>query len=212
MASLDILKYPARFQFGQAGVPFSLAKVACTDTCVQMVINYYKDKLVSLNEVRKDSGKPPYGTGLTVSAALQALSRNGVTHYKWTLGYSRAFMKSKLALGPVIVSVNYRYYPSWPGSRCGGNDAREGGKTDCNFTGAHAVLVIKMLPVYHSNGTFARYDFLVRDPDHNSAGRPEKPRYDRITEAQLKTAMENVKYYPGWEKPSVMYPTRKKTL
>jgi hypothetical protein len=177
-----------------------------------MILHYYKDRLHSLNDIRKDSGVPPYGRGLNVTAALRTLRANGVSHYNWTLGYSRTFMRAKLALGPVIVSVNYRYYPTWPGSRCGGNDCREGGKTDCGFTGAHAVLVIKQIPVKNSAGTIVRYDYLVRDPDHNSASRPEKPRYDRMTEAQLKRAMEYIKYISGWTRPYVIYPTRRKVL
>jgi hypothetical protein len=212
MASTNILDYTPKFQFGQAGVPWALQKVACTDTCVQMIINYYKDRYISLNEVRKDSGVAPYGTGLTVTQALKSLSANGVTHYRWTLGYDRVFMLGRLKLGPVIVSTYYKYYPIWDGKKCTGtNKAQIGGKTDCYFTGAHAVLVIKAIPVY-SDGKLLRYDYLVRDPDHNSPGRPEKPKYDRMTETQLKRAMEYIKYLPVWEKPSVMYPTQRKIL
>lgn len=214
MASTNILDYAPRFQFGQPGVPWALQKTACTDTCIQMVIAYYKDRVPTLNEVRKDSGKQPQygdGKGLTVTQTLKALSVNGVTHYKWTLGYDKAFMLGRLKLGPVIVSVNYKYYPSWEGRCSTTNKAQIAGKTDCGFGGAHAVLVIKAIPVY-SGGKLIRYDYLVRDPDHNSPSRKEKPKYDRITEAQLKRAMENVKYYPVWEKPSVVYPTQIKRL
>lgn len=213
MPSLNILDYTPKFQFGQSGVPWALQKVACTDTCVQMIINYYKDTYPSLVKVRRDSGQVPYGTGLTVTQALRSLNANGVTHYRWTLGYDRAFMLGRLKLGPVIVSTYYKYYPIWKDKKCdtGTNLAQIGGKTDCGFTGAHAVLVVKAIPVY-SSGKLLRYDYLVRDPDHNSPGRPEKPRYDRMTEAQLKRTMEYIKYLPVWEKPSVMYPTQKKTL
>ena len=207
--STNILDYAPRFQFGQSGVPWSLQKVACTDTCVQMIVAYYKDRVPTLNKIRADSGQVPYGVGLKISEALRALSANGVTHYRWSLGYNRSFMRDKLKLGPVIVSTYYRYYPTWAGHCSTTNKSQMGGKTDCGFNGAHAVLVVRLIPVY-SRGSLIRYDYLVRDPDHNSPGRTEKPRYDRITEGQLKRAMEYITYLPGWGSPSVMYPTRAK--
>ena len=209
--SLNILDYAPRFQFGQAGVPWALQKVACTDTCIQMVVHYFTDHLPTLNKIRQDSGVQPCCQGLTVTQALLSLSRNGVK-YNWTQGYNRTFMLSKLALGPVIVTTNYRYYPTWPGAKCGGNDTQSGGKTDCSFNGAHAVLVIKAIKVTTSTGKFIRYDYLVRDPDHDAPARPEKPKYDRMTEAQLKKTMEYITYLPGWTRPTVMYPTCKKRL
>ena len=211
LPSLDILDYAPRFQFGQAGVPFSLQKVACTDTCAQMIIHYFEDQLVSLNEIRRDSGAVPYGKGLTITQTLRALELNKVTHYNWATGYNRTFMISRLKLGPVIASVNYRYYPTWDGHCATTNKAQSGGKTDCAFNGAHAVLVIGIIPVYY-RGSLSRYDYLVRDPDHNSPSRKEKPPYDRISEAQLKRAMENITYILGWSYPTIMYPTKKKVL
>lgn len=211
LPSLDILDYLPRFQFGQPGVPWELQKVACTDTCIQMIIHYYKDKLISLNKVRRDAGVVPYGQGLAASQSLRALSLNGVTHYNWTLGYDRAFMLSRLKLGPILVTTNYRYYPTWPGAKCGGNDTQSGGKTDCSFTGAHAVLVIKAIPVY-SGTKLIRYDYLVRDPDHDAPARKEKPVFDRMTEAQLKKTMEYITYLPRWGRPVVLYPSKKKVL
>jgi len=212
LPSLDILDYEPKFQFGQPGVPWALQKVACTDTCVQMVIRYYKDRTISLNEIRRDSGQVPYGTGLTVTQALRALSLNGVSNYRWITGYNRAFMVARLKLGPIIVATNYRYYPAWKG-HCSStiSKAAVGGKTDCTFTGAHAVLVIKAMPVYGSSG-ITGYEYLVRDPDHDSPSRPERPRYDRISEAQLKKAMDYITYLPGWDKSTVLYPISKKIL
>jgi len=211
LKSLDILDYAPRFQFGQAGVPWSLQKVACTDTCVQMIIHYFKDRLISLNEVRRDSGQVP-GRGLKVSQSLRALQLNGVSSYRWDVGYNRANMISRLKLGPVIASVNYRYYPAWAG-HCSNttSKAEMGGKTDCYFTGSHAVLVIKAIPIYRGSKVTG-YEYLVRDPDHDSPGRSEKPNYDRISEAQLKKAMEYITYLPGWDKPTVVYSVKKKTL
>lgn len=212
LASADILDYLPRFQFGQTGVPWSLQKVACTDTCVQMVIHYFKDKLISLNEVRRDAGVQPYGVGLRVTDSLRALYNNGVRNYNWTVGYNRAFMIQKLKLGPIIVATNYKYYPTWE-HHCGTttNKAQIGGKTDCSFNGSHAILVIKCIPVY-SGTKLLRYDYLIRDPDHDAPARPEKPRYDRITETQLKRVMDNITFLPGWDKSTILYPTSKKIL
>lgn len=212
MPSLDILDYDAKFQFGQPGVPWSLQKVACTDTCVQMVIRFFKDKTISLNEIRRDAGQVPYGKGLTVTQALRALALNGVSNYRWDVGYNRANMLARLKLGPVIVSTNYRYYPAWKGHCTNtASKAEVGGKTDCSFTGAHAVLVIKAIPIYSASRVVG-YEYLVRDPDHNAPARPEKPKYDRMSEAQLKKTMEYITYLPGWDKPTVLYSVKKKVL
>src|SRR5215204_3270947 len=84
--SLNPLDYPARYQWNQAGISNCLARTACTDTCVQMVIEYWKEKTYSLAQIRNASGQAVDCVhGLSMTETLRALNWAGVTHYKSAL-------------------------------------------------------------------------------------------------------------------------------
>ena len=110
--------------------------------------------------------------------------------------------------GPVIIAEMYWSHPQWRGYRYAGKtnkgkaknnngkvvhvgfakDKRGGkraGSTQWTFRGGHAVLAATILP----DG-----DIAVRDSNHNSPVRPERPAYDVINKAQLRRMMKSWPY------------------
>lgn len=214
--STDIFRYPARFQFGQAGAPCN-GSSCCTDTCIQMVVEYYKERTKTLSQVRYAAQRltafdERACTGINYREVLNALSYFGITHYKLGSGITHTDVGKWVQYGPVILGVHYGSYPKSTTGRCGStNKAELNGKTDCGFNGAHAVLVIGKKP-HTVNGVYRHTDYYVRDPDHHSPSRPERPPYDRITAGQLNTALLNLPKYTAFSYTYMLYPTRKKTL
>lgn len=203
--STDVFKYPARYQFGQPGVPMALAQTACVDTCVQMLIEYWKDRSVTLGDIRKASGGPHDGVhGLNIPQTLKALNAYGVRNYKVARGVSPAFVHSKLSNGPAMTVVGYSRYPTYTQGHCGHtNDARIGGRNDCGFGGTHAILLIAHATLPTHTGIYSR------DPDHNSGSRPYRPAYDGISADQLSSAMGLITHL-GWSSTYLLYSDIKK--
>lgn len=209
--STNIFDYPARYQFGQAYAPVcrGLAGTSCcTDTCCQMIVEFWTEKLYSLNNIRAYSGETNPCSGLSVPQALNTLRAHGVKNYQYAYAVDASWVLSKIraGYGPILVGTYYGSYPNSTSATCAGVHAELNGRTDCGFRGAHAVLVIGA----RLHGS--HWDFYVRDPDHNSPSRPEKPNYDIITAAQLNTAMKNLPRYTRWNNTFAVYPTTKKTL
>lgn len=209
--SLDPLDYPARFQWNQPGISRCLAQTACTDTCIQMIIEYYLEKTYSLSQIRTASGKGvDCKHGLTVNEAMTALKKLGVKHYKSGVGVDATFVLQKAYIGPVLFGVGYNGFPAKKGVWCDQNNtAQIGGKIDCNFTGPHAELALGNIAVKDSNGNAIRYDALIRDPDHWEI---TPPKYDRITGSQLTKSINAIKGNLGWVNTFCIYPTQKKVL
>jgi hypothetical protein len=180
-----------------------------------MILEYYTEKSQSLVAIRKASGGPNDGVhGLTPAQQLRVLSASGVHHYKYAVGIDYNFILNKAVnVGPVIVYVGYRGYPLNGNNRCGTSyRAVVGGKTDCTFNGAHAVLAIGMKRIAKPDGTLIRWDAIMRDPDHNSSARPEKPPYDQFPQQSLGEAMKHLVTDTDWNHTGCLYPTLKKVL
>lgn len=212
--SKDILDYPARFQW-QSGAPCG-GSSCCTDTVIQMIVEYYKEKTYSLAYIRKVAqAKTSFNespcTGINYIEVLNALEALGITHYKVGWNVNAKDIINKVAIGPTLVGVYYGNYPKNRSGRCGTtNKAEHGGKTDCPFRGAHAVLALKRVNHLTTSGKYAHTDMLVRDPNHNSASRPEKPMYDRITLSQLDKSMKALVPYTPFKNTYCIYPTKRK--
>lgn len=207
--SLNVYDYPPQFQFGN-GAPYTLESTACTDTVVRMIINYYMEKDVSIQNIRKAAGGPNDGVhGLTIAEALRALAAYGVTWYRQASNVSATFVLQKAYTGPVLIGVGYGQYPSLHGGICTqSNVALLGGKVDCSFKDAHAVLILGNTAVKDATGKVIRYDAFLRDPDHWN----EKPKYDRITGSQLTKTMKALVTDTAWTGTFALYPTKKKVL
>jgi hypothetical protein len=211
---LDIMRYSARYQWRQGG-PCG-GSSCCTDTVLQMIIAYYKDRVISLSEIRwaaqrlTNYNEAPC-TGISPQESINALRHYGIYHYRIGSGVTAHFVKDKILTGPVLVGVHYGSYPKNRNGRCGyTNRAELSGKTDCGFNGAHAVLAIKRQ--WHAVGSGGHTDILTRDPDHYSYSRPERPNYDRMSIGQLGLAMKNLPRYTRWANTYALYPTAKKRL
>lgn len=205
---LQILDLRNRFQFGQPrSGKTGNGKFACTDTCIQLIVKIAKNKNVSLNEVRSRSGAPS-GRGLKGSEAQRALRRFGLDYEIMFDKTADQIMSMARNRGPVIVAEMYWAHPQWKGYRYLGhvnngyttdqNGARRlvgyaknkwgkyrAGSTQWNFKQGHAVLLATVLedgkPV-------------VRDPNHNSIARPERPAYDVINKKQLQRMLDSWPY------------------
>lgn len=213
--SIHPLDYPARFQF-QPGAPCN-GSSACTDTCIQMVVEYFKEKTYSLGYIRKvaqahTSFNENSCTGINYVEVLAALNALGVHNYKVAWNVDANFVYNKIATGPVMIGVYYGNYPVNTSGRCGRtNKAELNGKTDCGFRGAHMVLgVARHL---HKKGKVTLHrDVYVRDPDHHSSTRPEKPNYDRISITQLDRTIKALPPNTAFKSTYCIYPTSKKHL
>lgn len=213
--SKDPLKYPARFQW-QAGAPCN-GSSCCTDTVIQMIVEYYKEKTYSLSYIRKVAqAKTSYDerpcTGINYVEVLNALKALGVTHYRVGWGIDANTVATKTRIGPTLVGVYYGSYPKYTSGRCGTtNRAEHGGKTDCPFKGAHAVLAIRKQAHKNSAGKILHYDMVTRDPNHHHIGyRNEAPAFDRMTMAQFNKTIKDIVPYTPFTKTYCIYPTLKK--
>jgi hypothetical protein len=179
-----------------------------------MIVDFYKERHYSLAEIRrvaqsKYSFNEAPCTGLNHLEILWALEKFGLGHYKVGFGADAGDVWRYLAYGPVFIGVWYGSYPNEHG-RCGSPKAEISGRTDCNFRGPHAILAIGKR--YHTVNGSTHKDIFIRDPDHNSPARPEKPKYDRITASQLNVAMRNLPRYSNFSNTYIIYPTRRKSL
>lgn len=204
--SKNIMEYPARYQF-QPYAPCA-GSSTCTDTCIQMIVEYYKDKTYSLSYIRKvaqsrTSFDERPCTGINYVEVLNALKAFGIYHYRVGWGANASAVATKTMTGPTLVGVHYGSYPNWP-RRCTMPHATHGGRTQCSFRGTHAVLAIKRSS-YNGKAVI-----LTRDPNHHSSARPEHPTYDRFTLGQLNTTMLNLPKYSAFSKTYMIYPTKRK--
>lgn len=204
---LRILSRRNRYQFGQPAATTTLVKggaVACTDTSIQMIVQLAKGKNVSLNGVRRRSGAPQ-DVPMKASQALQALRSYGLPYEMRTGLLASDIVRIAKTKGPVIIAEKYWAHPQWLDYTYAGktlkgyatNDAgarvrvgiskppRRSGLNQWTFRGGHAVLVATAL--YEGGRNLP----VVRDPNHNSPARPERPAYDTVTMYQLNRMLKS---------------------
>ena len=122
--------------------------------------------------------------------------------------------------GPVIVCEQYWSHPQWKGytyagrtlqgtaTNGSGNKVRPGfakpweraGLTQWTFRDGHAV--VAATDTWEHDVHFG----VIRDPNHNSPSRPERPAYDLVTVAQLGRMLDSYKARYGYR--VVLAPTR----
>lgn len=211
--SNHILDYPARFQF-QSGAPCG-GSSCCTDTVIQMIVEFYKDKTYSLSYIRKlAQAKTSFNeapcTGLNYIEALNALEALGVTHYQVGWDVDASDILRKVAVGPTLVGVYYGNYPKATSGKCGRTNMAEiGGRSDCGFTGAHAVLALAKKDHYDAKGKYIHMDMLMRDPDHHFVS-SDAPNHDRITLGALDRTMKALPPNTAFSHTYCIYPTKRK--
>lgn len=211
LPSLNPLDYPPRFQFGQTGAPCN-GKSACTDTCLQMLIEYWTEKIYTLKQIRYISKNPDPCEGNNPTEIKRVIDYFKLP-YQYVSGIDASFIMKKTAEfgAPVLLGVGYGKYPNNK-NYCGPIKAEGWGRNDCGFTGAHGVLLIRYQKHLNADGTILHWDVIMRDPDHNSPSRPSKPPYDKFTSTQLNVAMKALVTDTKWTSTFAFVPTRKKIL
>lgn len=182
-----------------------------------MLGEYWKEKTYSLSRIRylAQNNNTRFNehpcTGINHLETMNALRQIGITWYSTAFGMDANFVANKLKLGPVLVGVAGSTYPN-DRTRCGSPKAEHGGRTQCNFYGAHAILALRYQRHKDDKGRTLHFDFITRDPNHNSPSRPEEPIWDRITKEQLNKSMKDLPRLSRFTTTYCMFPTRAKNL
>jgi hypothetical protein len=156
-----ILQRPPQFQWDADSYPCKPDN--CNPTSVAMVAGFYKDRRIAPSYARKLMQAGSTRCGATnFEEGRNGLIRLGVpAAYGWL---TVSALKRKVNAGvPVIISMNYGKLPNIRMYQ-----------TDYNFNGWHAVVVVKCVSRKDHNGRIVP-GVLVRDPDHASPARPERP-------------------------------------
>ena len=185
------------YQFGQPMTTCNLASrsvpgdVACMDTAIQLVKFLCDGKKISLNAARRATGAP-FHVPTPIQYVERGLRRLGLPYrFSNDLTASQVW-EILLTRGPVIVAEDYWAHPQWrgyvyAGRRMNGRAGLTGryvgfadpdgkaGSNQWNFTAGHAVVFA------FAGGDWGNKSIGVRDSNHNSAVRPERPAWDRIS-------------------------------
>jgi hypothetical protein len=205
---LKLLSKRNRYQFGQPDSGL-VSSSGCTDTCIQLIVWMALGKRVSLNLVRRRSGAPAQQP-MEIHEALRALRSFGLPYIAIDDFSSASLVGIARARGPVILCEKYWSHPQWQGYRYLGKRLdgttrtgqgrkvtvgfsrpfKRSGLSQWNFRDGHAVLL--GTDDYRDVGRPKPQHFaVVRDPNHNSASRPERPAYDLVTLTQLRRMIDS---------------------
>jgi len=210
-----ILAKRNRYQFGQPRDSLVAGgSVACFDTSAQLLKLIWHGKRVSLNYVRRLSGAPPGRPTpkLNGLVALRKLDLPYVMSEGKTPGQILRIVRNR---GPVILAGGYWATPDWRGYRYLGRTAdgtsiddrgrkvrvgfaeplRRAGKTQWTFRGGHAYVVATVDD--HGSVRVRDWTVLIRDHNHNSPSRPERPRWDELTFQQFSLLVRSIRSKNG---------------
>jgi len=159
--STHVLQRPAQFQWDRDSAPCSATN--CNATCVAMIAGFYRDTHIAptLARRRMQGGSNSCG-GTSNVEAVRGLGSFGVPSTSALLTMSQVKTKVEARI-PVIISVNYAKIPNLRAYQ-----------TDFNFNGMHAVLACDAAVAKDHRGRLVP-GIWVRDPDHASPARPERP-------------------------------------
>jgi hypothetical protein len=184
-----------------------------------MIVMLVKELNVSLNEVRRRSGAPALQP-LNSDEALRALHSFGLPYERQNDLRAMELLNIAQNRGPVIVCELYWAHPQWKGYQYAGRELhgtainsrgrrvkvgfadpeKRAGLTQWTFRDGHAVLL----------GAEMRKDRrrygIIRDPNHNSPSRPERPAYDLISIPQLNRMVDSFATKYGYR--VALVPTR----
>jgi hypothetical protein len=195
-----------RYQFGQPPETTRLVMggaVACTDTCIQIIALMARGKRVSLDKVRRLSGAPA-GQPMEPDEAIRALAKLGMAYeIRRGLRIDDLF-RYTASRGPIILCERYWAHPQWKGSSYLGVPAdgkarddtgrqafvgfsrplERSGLTQSTFRDGHAILLARPMGKGERPDADQRA-MKLRDPNHNSEARPERPAWDIVSGVQL---------------------------
>lgn len=173
--------------------------VACMDTSIQLLARLCRGRWYSLDFVRAKS-LAPSDRPMPVGNAAVAMRRIGLPYVLRTGLSAMQIFDYVVKRGPVVIAEAYWSHPHWLGYRYlgrtmrgfatkpGGGSVhvgvarplRRAGSNQWNFTAGHAVVLAWARRRPDGSRVIG-----VRDPNHNSAARPERPAWDEITLGQL---------------------------
>ena len=197
------------FQFGQADSSLTgNGMFGCMDTSIQNVFWITKGKKLTLNQVRRATGARANGPTAAVQAAV-GLRRLGLPYVIRTDLMMSELLDTIQNKGPVIIAYRYWAHPHWRGANYFGHKMNgwannnfgrrvfvgfsdplgKSGANQWGFRGGHAaVLAWARDPEGRDNVIVG-----VRDPNHGSATRPQRPLWDKISRSQLSEMLESIR-------------------
>lgn len=187
----------------------------CLVCCVQNLVWLWTGKHVTMDQVCRAGGFPANKAqrngqaGMLSSQAIRALAFFGV-HYKIVRGMSWSDLEKKsMSHGPVIFFEHYGWHPEWKdyhyrGVKANGEPngyAEPEGKAGKNqlsgFNGSHACI----LGGYYLHDDDTVTD-IIKDVNHGSPARPEKPAFDKYSRKQAGAAYYKWSKLAGPDKPA----------
>ena len=202
-------------QFGQPNSTKSyLGKTGCSFTVAQCVIGIWTGHIPSHNDIARIVGYPTarqakHQIGLLSSQVLRLYAHYDL-RYKMVRGWDWDKLERRSALyGPVHFYTRYTHQPEWKGFKYAGATADgkpngyarpygKAGKTQLSgFDGGHSELLAGYKIFRNKDGSVHHVTDYIRDPNHGSKSRPERPSYDRIYRTQGKKLYESYKSMPG---------------
>jgi len=194
-----ILLLRSGYQFGQPDATTTLVTrdtpgdVACADTGMQLITRIVTGRRIRLNQVRRVSGAPHHAP--TPTALVEpALRRLGLPYEQRLGGTARQVWDLCAARGPILLAEGYWSHPRWKGKApAWSRDPRSGsrvrvgyarpsaraGNTQPDFIAGHMV-VVAWAGLRDGERVFG-----VRDPNHASPARPERPAWDELSMSQM---------------------------
>lgn len=195
-------RHPEFQQFGQADDSLTNnGATGCTDLCLQVLARGWTGKKYTQNQIRGFAGLG-YQSRLrglyNPSEIRKVIDRTGIPYvirYGWSW---EALLERANKFGPVLFGCMYAYQPekcdySYAGVKSDGRPngyAQKNGKTQLlGFTGAHAELLIgRRFKSGEPDPVF------IKDPNHRSPARPERPSFDQVSIPQFAKLYESYGY------------------
>jgi hypothetical protein len=207
---LDLMElHPELQQWGQKNdASTGNGHVACTHVCIQALVLGWTGQMPTIDEVSKAAGFPTDKQkakewGMNSSQVIRALTHFSVLYQFVRWDWEQLELHS-MTHGPVLFGCAYGAQPEWHGFKYLGKEATgevngfarplgSAGKTQLTgFVGGHAELLLGIRNVRNEDGSLRRRDDYIKDPNHGSPVRKERPPYDIITSSQGR------KLYESW--------------
>lgn len=190
------------YQFGQPECSLATmvvpGDVACMDTSIQLIKYLCDGKKLSINKIRTISGAPAHRP-FPNAFVLPTLLRLGLPYQFRNSLTAAEIWEICLKRGPVLFAEDYWAHPEWNGYVYAGHRMngwttnrhgtrvhvgtsdpdRKSGRNQTNFKLGHAGVAA------FAGGDYGNKDLGLRDPNHNSSARPERPAYDKVSLAQF---------------------------
>lgn len=190
------------YQFGQPECNLASSTVpgdvACMDTSIQLVKYLCDGRRLSINDIRRISRAPAHRP-FPNAYVLPTLLRLGLPYQYRNSLTAAELWEIVLKRGPVIFAEDYWAHPEWSGYVYAGQrmngwttnrrgvrvhvgtsqPERKSGRNQTNFKLGHAGVIA------FAGGDYGNKSAGLRDPNHNSAVRPERPAWDKVSLAQL---------------------------